>query len=321
MNRAAQKNPSPWKRNATRIAVAALALSWPLCVLSSCAELPVAALAPSAEASPATTERAPYRGWEFLVEKLRAKGVPDDKLAAVFNDQRMPPFSLITFKLKPVEPAAIYQGYRTLKKLKEGREFLQRYRSTFDALSRFSAVNPEVVTAILLVETHFGENTGKELIFNRLARVSSVGEPETLAKNLELIRKDNPEVTMDQVRKRALYLEETFLPEVVALFAIGERDNIDILTIRGSFAGAFGIPQFLPSSYITHGVDGDGDGKVSLYNMYDAIFSTANFLSNYGWKRGMTEKQKRAVVWNYNHSQAYVDTIFWLAAGMAHHRM
>lgn len=289
--------------------------------LSSCAEIPTGSIEPAHESSTAPSSVPPYRGWTFLVERLRSKGVPEERLTSVFNDPRMPEFSLITFKLQPVEPPAIYQKYRSLKMLNEGRAFLAKYHSSFEQLSRFSSVNPEIVTAILLVETHFGQNTGREGIFNRLARVSSVGEPSTLAQNFELIRRDYPSVTMDQVRKRALYLEETFLPELIALFAIAERDKTDILGIKGSFAGAFGIPQFLPSSYIAYAVDGDGDGSISLYNIYDAIFSTANFLTHYGWKRGLTENQKRAVVWNYNHSQAYVDTIFWLAAGMAHHRM
>ena len=284
-----------------------------------------AARAPISEPAATVSEIPPsppsYRGWGYLVEKLKQKGISESRLKSVFEDPRMPPFSLITFKLKPVESADIYAKFRTIKKLNEGRQFVAKNQAAFDRISREYGVDREVITAILLVETHFGENTGSELVLNRLARVSSVNEPGTLEENFKRISSEQPEVTIEQVRARANYLEETFLPQVVDLFHMTEREKLDIFTLNGSPAGAFGIPQFLPSSYMNFGVDGNGDGSISLYNISDAMFSTARFLQHYGWKKGLTEKQKREVVWNYNHSQAYVDTIFWLASGMAHRRM
>lgn len=270
---------------------------------------------------PSAPPPAPYRGWEYLVGQLRQKGIPEARLKAVFEDPRMPAFSSITFKLRPVESSDIYAKFRTLKKLQEGRDFVASQRVAFDRISREYGVDREIITAILLVETHFGAHTGSELVLNRLARVSSVKEPATLADNFQRIAKEQPETTLDQVQERATYLEETFLPQLVDLFIMTEREKLDIFSLRGSPAGAFGIPQFLPSSYLKFGVDGDGDGSISLYNITDAMFSTARFLQHYGWKKESTERQKRQVVWHYNHSQAYVDTVFWLASGMAHRRM
>lgn len=258
----------------------------------------------------------PYRGWGFLVEKLLMKGVPRNRVDAVFTDPRMPPFSLITFKLKPVESNDIYAKFRTLQKVAIGQKFIREHLSVLNSMENKSGVAKEIVTAILLVETHFGQNTGQELVLNRLARVSSVSEPDTLWKNYLRIREENPQVTFEQVRDRATYLEETFLPELVALFTLSEREKLDIFDIKGSIAGAFGIPQFLPKSYLSFAVDGDHDGKTSLFSLDDALYSTANFLKHYGWRSTLTDQEKRAVVWNYNHSRAYVDTIFWLAMSM-----
>ena len=90
--------------------------------------------------------------------------------------------------------------------------------------------------------------------------------------------------------------------------------DVDPLEIRGSGSGAFGIPQFLPRSYLWFGVDGDADGRVSLYDAEDAIPSCANYLQHYGWRPGLSHTAQRNVIWGYNHSDAYIDTVLWLAA-------
>ena len=91
------------------------------------------------------------------------------------------------------------------------------------------------------------------------------------------------------------------------------KSSINIFNIKGSFAGAFGIPQFLPSNYIKFGVDGNGDGKVSLFTMEDAVLSTANYLAGFGWKAALPLPEKRKVIWNYNRSEAYVSAVLGVA--------
>ena len=115
-------------------------------------------------------------------------------------------------------------------------------------------------------------------------------------------------------RTRASYLQDTFYPEVRAVFEIAEREHLDPLGLRGSYSGAFGIPQFLPRSYLQHGVDGNGDGRVSLYNPDDAIVSCAHYLAAHGWKPRMTVAEKRRVLWAYNRSTPYIDTVLAVAA-------
>ena len=116
-----------------------------------------------------------------------------------------------------------------------------------------------------------------------------------------------------RLQARARYLDDTFYPEVKAVFEIARREKIDPVGLVGSGAGAFGYPQFLPTSYIQHAADGNGDGHISLYDPADAAASCANYLARHGWRPGLSEQEQRAVIWRYNRSDAYIDTVLTLS--------
>jgi membrane-bound lytic murein transglycosylase B len=190
-----------------------------------------------------------------------------------------------------------------------GAAFAREHTKEFDRIEQTLRVPREVVTAIVLVESQLGQNTGKALVLERLSRVASVREPINLQQNLEVMRQDDPNVTLEQLEERALYLEKTFLPEIPALFEISRRHKLDPLTLRGSMAGAFGLPQFLPSAFLRFAVDGDRDGDISLFDNVDAVWSTAKYLGSYGYRDELPHKEKRLILWRYNKSDAYIDTI------------
>ncbi|MFW5663030.1 MAG: lytic transglycosylase domain-containing protein, partial [Bacteroidota bacterium] len=87
---------------------------------------------------------------------------------------------------------------------------------------------------------------------------------------------------------------------------------IDIMNLEGSWAGAFGISQFLPSSYINWAVDGDDNGIIDLFTLEDAVFSVGNYLKVNGWDD--EENSRRDAVFHYNNSSAYVNAVFSLAS-------
>jgi membrane-bound lytic murein transglycosylase B len=252
---------------------------------------------------------APYNGWGFLVDKLRTAGIPEAELGAVYNDPRMPAFSFIPFRLRPKEQSALYTGFTTPTQIAMGTAFARQHKKEFDRIEKAVRVPREVVTAIVLVESQLGQNTGKALVLERLSRVASVREPTNLQRNLEAMRQDDPKVSLEQLEERALYLEKTFLPEIPALFEISRRHKLDPLTLRGSMAGAFGLPQFLPSAFLRFAVDGDSDGDISLFDDVDAIWSAAQYLASYGYRDELPLKEKRLILWRYNKSEAYIDTI------------
>jgi membrane-bound lytic murein transglycosylase B len=101
--------------------------------------------------------------------------------------------------------------------------------------------------------------------------------------------------------------------ELVAALSLF-RDNLQHLyEVRGSYAGAIGMPQFLPSSYLRWAVDGNGDGRADLNDLDDALPSIANYLRDHGWSADAPFRDRWQAVWEYNHSTNYVRAIFEVA--------
>jgi membrane-bound lytic murein transglycosylase B len=113
------------------------------------------------------------------------------------------------------------------------------------------------------------------------------------------------------VKQRSERKAKWAINELVAMSEIEKKFGIDFNTVYGSWAGAFGISQFLPSSFLNYAVDGNGDDKIDLFDKIDAIHSVANYLVAHKW--GNTTEQKRKAIWRYNNSNAYVDAVLKLA--------
>lgn len=257
-----------------------------------------------------------YRGWDYLAERLRLRGVAKEDIAAIYRSPQMPPFTFVPFKLRPRESHSIYSGFLTTPNFRLGANFIRLHKLEFDRMEKSLKVPREIVAAILVVESQIGRNTGTEVVLYRLSRVSSVGDPSNVRRNFEILKQQDSSVTLSAVKERAEYLETTFLPEIPALIEIGKRNKINILRVRGSIAGAFGLPQFLPSAFLRYGFDGNRDGIVSLYNEVDALWSAANYLANHGYREELPLIERRAILWRYNKSDAYIDTILAVARGI-----
>jgi membrane-bound lytic murein transglycosylase B len=256
------------------------------------------------------------RGWGYVVRKLIEDGKPRAQIVPVFADRRMPPFTGLSFSLHPSESRALYRRLLSRGSVAEARRCRTRNASAFEAAERTQGVPASVIAAILHVESSCGRNAGSSPTLYALARLAMAGEPENLAANIERHAGSDAErdpAIVAQVQARARYLEETFYPEVRALFDVAERMGVEPLALRGSSAGAFGYPQFLPTSYLQDGVDADGDGRVSLDDFEDAAASCARFLVHHGWRSGMSTTERRAVLWQYNRSSSYIDTVLTLA--------
>jgi membrane-bound lytic murein transglycosylase B len=163
-------------------------------------------------------------------------------------------------------------------------------------------VAPEVITAILTVESGLGNVTGKYPVFNVFASLSVMDTPEVI-RELDL-----PARLKDRLRKKAAWARR----ELQVYLDYCYRHRLDPYACKGSWAGAMGFCQFLPSSLKNCGADGDSDGRIDLFTHDDAIFSVASYLNKSGFQRHNRSTWRRAVL-RYNHSDAYADTVLTLA--------
>jgi len=257
------------------------------------------------------------KGWGYLVQRLVNDGLDRTEVTSAFADPRVPAFEGLFFSLEPRESKALYRQVLTRKSVLLARECREENAKALEAAEQAHGVSADVITAILHVETRCGRNTGSSLVLPGLARLAMANEPANLAANVE--RHATPEGVVDediaaQVRARAQVLEEMFYPEVRATFQVAETLRLHPLEMTGSPSGAFGAPQFLPTSYQRYGEDGNGDGRVDLFEIDDAAASTARFLEAHGWRPGLTRAEQRAVIWSYNRSDSYIDAVLALAA-------
>jgi len=258
------------------------------------------------------------RGWRLLVDRLAADGVPRARAEAVFRDPRIPAFDELQYSLVPRESAGMYRDFLRPSAVNAARACRRAHGRRFESHAREHGVDPNVVAAILYVETRCGGYTGNHRVLFRVARLAMASEPGNVNRNINRHLRDpegrSPGEIVRLARERGEWLHETFYPEVRAVFTIADRLGIDPLEIRGSGAGAFGLPQFLPTSYLEYGVDGDRNGRVSLFDPDDAIASCANYLKEHGWRAGISRAERRQVIWHYNRSGPYIDTVLSLAS-------
>lgn len=257
-----------------------------------------------------------WRGWNFLAGRLIADGIAPSSVNAVFQNQALPRFTFVPFRLSPRETNEVYSRMTAPERLARAQLNLDRYREEFEAAEKKYGVSKYAIAAIISIETNWGSFTGNDSVFYRLARIVSTGDANNLQINFRKLKEEDSSVTYNQVQERSRYLFSTFYPHIVALLKIYSGKTDQMLQLKGSSAGAFGLPQFLPKSFQDFAVDGNGDRKIDLFDPVDAIFSVASFLRAHGWKKLLSPQEKLAVLWHYNRSDAYGRAVIRVALSL-----
>jgi membrane-bound lytic murein transglycosylase B len=149
--------------------------------------------------------------------------------------------------------------YLDESRIRAGVAFWREWTAALDQAEDWFGVPPEIVAGIIGVETYFGRITGDFRTIDVLATLS-----------------------FDYLRRADFYRKE-----LVELLLLAREQRMDPLDFRGSYAGAIGLPQFMPGSVRRFAIDFDGDGRIDLLSSpADAIGSVANFLVEHGWQRG-----------------------------------
>ena len=216
----------------------------------------------------------------------------------------------------PSGQGPVYSGVFKPVRLAESREFFIENRSLLRRVEQEFGVPPEVAVGLLTVETRVGKYLGTAKAFNTLASMAvakdfSRVEPFFQGKSLHPAQ-------VAWIRERSGEKADWAYGELKALLRYAESNNLDPLGFPGSIYGAIGISQFMPSNVLRFGLDGNKDGVVDLFNREDALFSMANYLVQHGWKGDMKDRGKRhGVLYRYNHSSRYANTILAVADHLA----
>jgi len=224
---------------------------------------PWLAIALTAAALPATAlDLAREDVKSFAAEMEKKHGFDAAWLDGILTDATSQP-RIVELMSKPAEAVMPWYTYRdhflTAERIDAGVAFWTEHRDDVAKVAKDTGVAPHVIIGILGAETYFGRITGKFRVVDALSTLAFDYPP------------------------RATY----FRAELEQFLLLANEEKLDIASVQGSYAGAMGGGQFMPSSYRAYAVDGDGDGRRDLWTSWDdVIASIANYLAKHGWRAG-----------------------------------
>ncbi|WAC45360.1 lytic murein transglycosylase B [Pseudomonas sp. SL4(2022)] len=224
-----------------------------LALAGACALVPVA-VADDYRQSPQVAE--------FVAEMTRDYGFAGEQLIELFAQVERKQAILDAIS-RPAEKAKPWKDYRPIfitdKRISQGVAFWKQHEATLARAEAEYGVPPQVIVAIIGVETFYGGNTGSWRVMDALSTLAFDYPP------------------------RAPF----FRKELREFLLLTREEQVEPLSMTGSYAGAMGLPQFMPSSFRAYAVDFDGDGHINIWNNpVDAIGSVASYFKRHGWQPG-----------------------------------
>ena len=209
---------------------------------------------------------------QFGVELAASRQLPEAKVLGLINEARYNPTVIRIVTPPAVGQPRVPRSWATYRgrfvepiRINQGRTFMQQYASELDQATKRYGVPQNIIAAIIGVETLYGKSQGNFRVLDALA---SLG--------FDYPNPNRPD--------RAAMFRGQFA-DLIELDLAGK---LDARNIKGSYAGAIGIPQFMPGSIKRFAVSATGSNSIDLSNnMSDAIMSVANFLVEHGWQRGL----------------------------------
>ncbi len=208
---------------------------------------------------------------------------------------------------KHTETKDLYDHNTTNESINACISFWKKHKGQISTATRDFSVPSSVIVAIMKIETNLGADTEKHSIFNVFWSLTVSDQSEVLADLYDLSALTPDEKR--QLARRAKWGRR----ELRDLLYMAHNGGKDPLELKGSWAGAFGISQFLPTSYRAYGHDGNSDGVVDLDNISDAAASIANYLESNGWRNNLNLYRKKKVIMTYNISRPYADCVISLS--------
>ena len=242
---------------------------------------------------------------------LPEDGRPSPDLLALARQERAkaPAETSATLKaLADKGPPDMYEVILKPERLAEAREFFQANQAVLEEVRQRYGVPPTVTVGLLTVETRVGKFLGDNLALNNLASMAACTSAAKVMASLagENVTPDRRAWLDAQAADKASWAYK----ELRALMKYARDNGLDPAAMPGSIYGAIGVSQFMPTSILHFGRDGDGDGRVDIFAVRDAVNSMGNYLRQHGFTGNLEDESTlRGALFRYNHSQTYVNTI------------
>jgi membrane-bound lytic murein transglycosylase B len=199
---------------------------------------------------------------QFVDEMVKQHEFERDALVATLSEARVKQ-SIIKKISTPAEKKLTWGEYRkifiTRERIKAGTDFWLENREMLERIHRETGVSVAMIVGIIGVETYYGRITGRDRVLDALATLAFDYPPR----------------------------QKFFRNELVQFLILAREEEIDPTVPMGSYAGAMGRPQFMPSSFRAYAVDATGDGKRDIWNNWaDVAGSVANYFLEHGWRPG-----------------------------------
>ncbi|MGQ9509596.1 MAG: lytic murein transglycosylase [Thermodesulfobacteriota bacterium] len=251
----------------------------------------------------------PLSFYQPLIQRLTDDGFDPHFITKIFSDPRaeFKPVTL-TLYLTAKEDPSRYEKFLKPESILQAKKFLYTNLKTLKKMEKRFQVDKEIVVAILLIESRFGENIGRHRVVPTLASLSLLNSYENLQKNYETLREYLPELSFEWLEAFANRRAQWAYQELKCFLRIIREESLDPLEVYGSYAGALGMAQFIPSSYINYALSSKGF-EHWLLSKEDSINSIGNYLSAHGWKKRMSPETQKRILLTYNRSEPYVETI------------
>jgi peptidoglycan lytic transglycosylase B len=247
--------------------------------------------------------------FESLQKRLIEDGLDKNRITELYKRPE------VYFETKGVsrflvhsEASLNYNQFTSKKSIRNALKYMEQHQKILASVEKTYGVDKEIVTAIILVETRLGMLIGGPSVLNTLSTLAVLAEPDVRNIFWSKVSKTT-RLTREQFEKWVKRKSSWAYDELKAFLSYTAKENMDPAVISGSYSGAMGIAQFMPTNILAFAKDGNNDESIDIFNHSDAIASVANFLKHYGWYPGIDVKKAYKVIYHYNHSRQYVDTI------------
>lgn len=259
----------------------------------------------------------PKTSWSYVEKKLKKSGFDKKFIRALKKNYEPKHFdTVVKLNLLLFLVTSNYHGVQvTDEGIKNVREFLTKNEKAFVQVEKDHGVSRSVVASLLWIETRHGQNQGSFHVASSYAHLLQADRADVLVHLQSKATDYNAKVTKKQrqeIKRRTKTKGEWALKELRALEKIYKRDKKLAMNLRGSFSGAFGMPQFLPSSYNEYARAIQKKKVPDLYNPADAVYSVGHYLKKHGWKATKNKTHLKALM-KYNNSRDYAEAILKLA--------